>query len=1152
MAEYTIDVKANVKLQGLQKEIQSKINDTVITVKPTFAINERSKSFQNIKDQLAEYFEREPIPVSIKAPTDTEIIKIANDINENLSKHLQIGIGFNEEKFTSFTQKGSEIRTYINDLKKAVSPIKVSFDADLPTFNNLKTVLDGIQKDITFNPKLNETEKKKFLDEIEEIKKKEKEISNLGIKINFDQESIKNIADKTVDIAKLLYSIQNVKIKISEPPDNNLSTIKNNIENYFQNNPIVLTISQDLNDIDLGSISNKVAELLELQSEVLEQQSEQQQEIIQETTNIQEEATNAQIQRINELIEQFKNEEITLETLKSSFEDIRSVAESFGLESIINALDESTQEVDKFIQETNEIKEASDSISFYQERLNYLWEHLEKGSLTSQQVREDLNELFDLAQREDIFNFDNLEETSSQGLESIQYKFERLYQWIEECNDEELKSQIEKFKALEVQYQQHLIEKRELRDKENKENEQHMHDAILIENKFRDDRIENEKSVYDEKIYNLLDLSDKVREKAQENVQVEEDTAQQTINAIKEITVEAQQQAIAEREIDNERLQKKQEIAEQSKQLEQEASEVTKNELRGTLETVRQTLQERTNITKQALEDTKNLNNTINNEIESSAKQDSDDLQRIYSENIEHLNYLYQNNSINFEKYAHDVMSTVKDAFKDGIIPEETVKKASDSLEEMRKKVAEANEKVLKQQQEANKKAIKDELNNTQDLYNKKLISAEEYVKRMHNILPQAFETGVDGVQKFQNSVDKVNKELQEAKNKTDSFSDSLKRFSNSSNNIFNSLMRYFGVTQVISAVSSSFSKMVQEVRDLDVEMTEFSKVTDLTEQQTEKFIEDSYELGDAVARTGTEVVQATTAFKKMGYEISESMQFAKDALMWTNVADGMVSVDNATNMLISTMKAFEEQGISSTHVIDALNEVSNNYATSSSALSDNLSTVAATLAVSGTSFEQTVGLMTAGIEIMPDKASKVANGLKTISQRIRQIDGDTADKLDEFLGEHGLSRFDKVTGELKGTYEILEEISGIWDTLTTNQRQYIGEVMAGKNQITVLNALMMNFSTAINATETALNSAGSAALENERVLDSIQGHIQRFQSAFEELSHNLIDSGVFKQVIDFGTNLIKILVELTDNTGGLVAIIGGTGIITAIASWER
>ena len=41
-----------------------------------------------------------------------------------------------------------------------------------------------------------------------------------------------------------------------------------------------------------------------------------------------------------------------------------------------------------------------------------------------------------------------------------------------------------------------------------------------------------------------------------------------------------------------------------------------------------------------------------------------------------------------------------------------------------------------------------------------------------------------------------------------------------------------------------------------------------------------------------------------MGYTIDESMNFAQDALMWTNVADGMVTVENSTNMLISTMKA--------------------------------------------------------------------------------------------------------------------------------------------------------------------------------------------------------------------------------------------------------
>ena len=406
----------------------------------------------------------------------------------------------------------------------------------------------------------------------------------------------------------------------------------------------------------------------------------------------------------------------------------------------------------------------------------------------------------------------------------------------------------------------------------------------------------------------------------------------------------------------------------------------------------------------------------------------------------------------------------------------------------------------------------------------------------------------------FDNSINvRLNQTTRYIQNNIQRINDDVEHANNHANNLLNTLMQYFGITRIIGAVQNSFQKMVQEVRDLDVELTEFSKVTDLSTQETEKFIDSAYRLGDTVARTGTEVVQATTLFKKMGYEIGESMKFAEDALMWTNVADGMVGVEDAATMLISTMKAFEEQGVSSTHVIDALNEVSNKYSTSSSALSENLSVVAATLATSGTSFEQMVGLMTAGIEIMPDRASKVANGLKTISQRIRQIEGDTADKLDTFFAEKGISRFDEITGQLRGTYDILYDVSKIWGTLTENEKQFIGETMAGKNQITVLNALMMNFKTAINATETALNSAGSAAKENERVLDSIQGHIQRFQSAFEELSHHLIDSGVFKQVVDIGTFLIKVIDAIASNPltrSGfflLISMLGSNSILNNI-----
>ena len=271
---------------------------------------------------------------------------------------------------------------------------------------------------------------------------------------------------------------------------------------------------------------------------------------------------------------------------------------------------------------------------------------------------------------------------------------------------------------------------------------------------------------------------------------------------------------------------------------------------------------------------------------------------------------------------------------------------------------------------------------------------------------------------------------------------------------------------------------------------------------------------------------------------------------MWTNVADGMVSVEEASTMLISTMKAFGEESISTTHIIDALNEVSNNYSVSSSSLSNNLSAVASTLASSGVEFEEMLGLLTAGIEIMPDKASKVANGLKTISQRIRQIDGATAEKLDDFLGSKGIKRFDETTKQLKSTYDILWEISELWPKLNTNERQYLGEVMAGKNQITVLNAIMTNFKTSLDATATAYDSLNSAAEENARVINSIEGHINNFKKAFEELSKDLINSDLFKKVVDFGTRIIEWIDDIVKNHS--VALINAiTGIGTALTALQ-
>ena len=56
--------------------------------------------------------------------------------------------------------------------------------------------------------------------------------------------------------------------------------------------------------------------------------------------------------------------------------------------------------------------------------------------------------------------------------------------------------------------------------------------------------------------------------------------------------------------------------------------------------------------------------------------------------------------------------------------------------------------------------------------------------------------------------------------------------------------------------------------------------------------------------------------------------------------------------------------------------------------------------------------------------------------------------------------------------------------------------MQAGTNQFQNFAALMQNFSHAVEATDTAINSAGSAARENERFMESLAARSKDFGPA--------------------------------------------------------
>ena len=179
----------------------------------------------------------------------------------------------------------------------------------------------------------------------------------------------------------------------------------------------------------------------------------------------------------------------------------------------------------------------------------------------------------------------------------------------------------------------------------------------------------------------------------------------------------------------------------------------------------------------------------------------------------------------------------------------------------------------------------------------------------------------------------------------------------------------------------------------------------------------------------------------------------------------------------------------------------------------------------------------------------------KTISMRIRgatteleeaglETDGmaeSTAKLREEIMALSGIDiMIDK--NNFKSTYDILDELSQKWSDLTDIQQASIIELIAGKRQGNIVSALMTNFDIAREATQTALNSDGSAEKENEKYMESISGKMGAFQAQFQELSTTVINSDFAKGLLDSGTKLLELLTNIIDKLGSFKTLIASLG----------
>lgn len=363
------------------------------------------------------------------------------------------------------------------------------------------------------------------------------------------------------------------------------------------------------------------------------------------------------------------------------------------------------------------------------------------------------------------------------------------------------------------------------------------------------------------------------------------------------------------------------------------------------------------------------------------------------------------------------------------------------------------------------------------------------------------------------------------------------------------SIMQYIGRSFTIQAIISKLKKGFNEVKEIDSALTELRKVTDETEATYKNFLQTMSKSGEVIGSTVKDLTSSAADWARLGYSIEEAGKLAENTMVLMNVSE-FSSVSDATDSMISALQAFKDEDSDvdtlSKKIIDVYNQIGNNYAISTSDLADSLTRSSASLVAANNTLEQSVALTTAANTITQNPET-VGTTLKTLAMRIRGVKSELEEAGEDTEGMitntsklqakvQALTNVDGSGGvniltnskEFKSTYDILLEISKVWDKMSDVDQAALLEIIAGKRAGSTVAGILQNGDILENSYNDALSANGSAQKELGIYMDSIQGKLKQLSNSTQTMWTHFMNSDVLKFLID----VANVVVKLTDKIG--------------------
>ena len=263
-----------------------------------------------------------------------------------------------------------------------------------------------------------------------------------------------------------------------------------------------------------------------------------------------------------------------------------------------------------------------------------------------------------------------------------------------------------------------------------------------------------------------------------------------------------------------------------------------------------------------------------------------------------------------------------------------------------------------------------------------------------------------------------------------------------------------------LHTMENSLQVILQSVIDIDTAMTELRKVTNETAEGYEQYMGRASDVANDLGVSLTDYINSTSEWARLGYDLDQSEELARMSTLLANVGDGIQNAADASSYLISIIQGFHLDTSEVEHVVDVMNEVANTQPIDAEGIAEILTRSAASMAAAGNTLEQTIALGTAAFATTQN-AEKTGNALRSISLFLRAAKTEAEDLnidtqgmansvselREEVLQLTGIDIMANPAGtEFKSTYQILKEISEVYDDLADVDQANLTELLAGKH----------------------------------------------------------------------------------------------------------